>query len=155
VDSYEKTIKDQIPAIDAVTLLYLKEAMQAFRVGCLLSATVMVGVAVEHSFLLLLEAIEAGPHAVTFAGVRKERQVLKMVNRFWGILSRHLGALPPSLKEGLETEFLGIQNLIRQSRNEAGHPRGTVPGREQVYILLNLFIPHCRKMYQLMEHFRQ
>jgi len=154
VDSYEKTIKDQIPSIDDVTLLYLKEAMQAFRVGCLLSGTVMVGVAAEHTFLLLLEVVETSPHAAKFRAVRKDRRLLRMVNRFWEVLSQHLAPLPGSLKEGLETEFLGIQNLLRQSRNEAGHPSGTVPGREQVYILLNLFMPYCKKMYQLMDYFR-
>ncbi len=46
VSTYEQLIRKEIPSIDDVTLLYLKEAMQAFRVGCLLSATVMLGVAI-------------------------------------------------------------------------------------------------------------
>ena len=58
VSGYEKRIVKEIPKIDSVTLLYLKEALQTFRAGCVLSATVMLGVATEHTFLLLIEAIE-------------------------------------------------------------------------------------------------
>ena len=36
VSSYESVIKDNIPDIDEVTLLYLKEAVQAFYSGCYL-----------------------------------------------------------------------------------------------------------------------
>lgn len=41
-----------------LSTIYLQEAMQAFKAGCLLSATVMLGVAAEHTFLLTLEAAE-------------------------------------------------------------------------------------------------
>ena len=58
VSGYEKRIVKEIPKIDSVTLLYLKEALQTFRAGCVLSATVMLAVATEHTFLLLIEAIE-------------------------------------------------------------------------------------------------
>jgi hypothetical protein len=37
-------------------LLYFQEAIQAFKANCLLSATVMLDVAAEHTFLLMLEA---------------------------------------------------------------------------------------------------
>src|SRR5215510_13299580 len=37
LSSYEKVIKDEVPDIDNTTLIYLKEAMQAFMSGCLLS----------------------------------------------------------------------------------------------------------------------
>jgi hypothetical protein len=53
VSSFENAVKTEIPAIDPVTLLYLKEAMQSFRTGCLLASSVMLGVATEHTFLLL------------------------------------------------------------------------------------------------------
>jgi hypothetical protein len=53
LSSYEKVITDAIPRIDDITLTYLKEAMQAFMSGCLLSSSVMLGVATEHSLLKL------------------------------------------------------------------------------------------------------
>ena len=35
--------------------------MQSFKSGCMLASTVMLGVASEHSFLLLIEAAENSP----------------------------------------------------------------------------------------------
>ena len=73
VSSYERLLRSEIPAIDDTTLLYLKEAMQSFRTGCILASTVMLGVATEHTFLLLVETIERSvAHSATFASVATE-----------------------------------------------------------------------------------
>ena len=58
LETYTKLIRTNVPTINDITLLYLQEAMQSFKSGCMLAATVMLGVASEHSFLLLLEAAE-------------------------------------------------------------------------------------------------
>jgi len=154
VSTYEQLIRNEVPAIDDVTLLYLKEAMQAFRVGCLLSATVMLGVATEHTFNLLMETIGNTPsHAATFQNVNRERGILRRVNKFKGILDSQLSTLSPAIKEDLDTRFTGILSIIRNFRNQSGHPSGQIIDREQSYVLLQLFIPYCKKMYQLMAHY--
>jgi hypothetical protein len=56
------------------------------------------------------------------------------------------------IKEDLDTHFAGILSVIRTFRNQSGHPTGRIIDREQAYVLLQLFIPHCRKMYQLRDH---
>lgn len=156
VSAYERTIRENVPRIHDVTLLYLKEAMQAFRSGCILSATVMLGVASEHTFLLLLETIEANPaHQPTYAAAIQERMLLRKFNTFRAILERNIAALPQELREDLDTQFAGILSVIRTFRNEAGHPTGRIVDREQAFVLLQLFIPYCKKLYGLMEYFRQ
>ncbi|MCX6564992.1 MAG: hypothetical protein NTW38_00970 [Candidatus Aminicenantes bacterium] len=153
VASYTKWLKDEVPHIDPVTLLYVQEALQAFRSGCILSSSVMLGVATEHTFLLLVEAVERSPtYAKPFAAVGKERTILCKVNKFKSVLDQQQRTLPPEVKEDLDTRFAGILSVIRTVRNQAGHPTGRILDREQAFILLQLFIPYCRKMYQLMEH---
>jgi len=155
VSSYEKAIRSQVPTVDPVTLVYLKEAMQAFRSSCILSATVMLGVATEHTLLLLIETIENNPqHSPTYASVGKERTILQKLNKFKSILDQNAKALPAHVKEDLDTRFVGILSNIRNFRNQSGHPTGVIIDREQAYVLLQLFIPYCRKMYQLMDYFR-
>lgn len=155
VSTYEAQIKNSIPTIDGVTLTYLKEAMQAFRAGCLLSSSVMLGVATEHTFLLLLERIESNStHQAAFKNVFGERTILQKINKFKGILDQvYAKKLPPEIKEDLDTHFASIHSVIRAFRNQAGHPTGIIMDREQVYILLQLFIPYAKKMYQLKEFF--
>ena len=55
VTSYTKQLTQKVPNLDPVTLLYVQEVLQAFGSGCILSSLVMLGVATEHTFLLLLE----------------------------------------------------------------------------------------------------
>jgi hypothetical protein len=153
VDSYTKLLKQQVPSIDPVTLLYAQEALQAFRSGCILSSSVMLGVATEHTFNLLLEAVAQSPtYAKSFASVAKEQAILNRVNRFKTILDHQKNTLPREIKEDLDTHFSGILSIIRTFRNQSGHPTGQIIDRDQAYVLLNLFIPYCRKMYQLMDH---
>jgi hypothetical protein len=151
VSSYDAVIRSEVPQIDSVTLLYLKEAMQSFRTGCVLASTVMLGVATEHTFLLLIEKIEQNAtHAPTFANVGQQRTILQKVNKFKHILDQEARNLPAELREDLDTHFAGILSIIRTFRNQSGHPTGKIIDREQAYVLLQLFIPYCKKMYQLM-----
>ncbi len=155
VSTYTALIRSNVPSINATTLLYLQEAMQAFRSGCLLSATVMLGVASEHSFLLLAEAAEQNStYNAKFSNVLKERTTLQRFRKFRAAVQQHvLGTLPPELKEDLDVQFDGILSVIRTFRNDAGHPSGKIMEREQVYVLLQMFIPYCKKLYGLIDFF--
>lgn len=155
VSTYEKQIQTSVPNIDDVTMIYLKEAMQAFRSGCLLSSSVMLGVAAEHTFLLLLDKIEGNPsHQPAFKNVFSERMILQKINKFKGIFDQnYLKGLPSEIKEDLDTHFAGIQAVIRNFRNQGGHPTGNIISREQAYVLLQIFIPYAKKIYQLIDYF--
>ena len=156
VSSYTNLIREEIPAIDNVTLVYLQEAMQAFKTGCILSSTVMLGVATEHTFLLMLEAAEANPrHQATYRRSFTERTLLQKVNRFKGILDNNVSGFPPDIREDLDTHFAGVLSIIRTFRNQSGHPTGQIISREQAYVLLQLFIPYGKKLYQLRSFFQQ
>ena len=156
VSSYENAIRVEVPKINEITLLYLKEAMQAFRSGCILSSTVMLGVATEHTFLLLLEVIERNHnHSTTYKSGFEQKTILQKINKFKNILEQHSKSLPADIKEDLDTHFAGILSVIRTFRNQSGHPTGKVLDREQVFVLLQLFIPYSKKLYQLMEYFEK
>lgn len=154
--SYVKLIRENVPDINDVTMVYLQEAMQSFKSGCMLASTVMLGVASEHSFHLLLEAAEANPqYGTRFASAGKQRSILQKFRKFKAALDQHvLSDLPSDLKEDLDTDFAGILSVIRTFRNESGHPTGKILGREQTYILLQLFIPYCKRIYRLIDFFK-
>jgi hypothetical protein len=156
VSTYTKVIEDEIPAIDETTLTYLQEAMQAFKSGCILSSSVMIGVASEHTFDLLMQTIDGNPaFDKTFVAVRKENSMLRRVTKFREIMEKkELAGLPHDLREDFDTNVGGIQALIRNFRNESGHPTGKIISREQQYVNLNLFVPYAKRMYQLMNHYR-
>ena len=155
VSSYEAAITKEIPHIRAATIIYLKEAMQAFRSGCLLSSTVMLGVAAEHTFMLLVETLEKNTkYNTTFTPIFKERTVLQKFNKFRNILDNQIRLLPQAIREDLDTHLSGVLSILRNFRNHAGHPTGIIMEREQIFVLLQLFIPYCKKQYQLIEYFK-
>ncbi len=158
VSSYEAVIKQQVPNIGPVTLLYLNEAMQSFYSGCYLSSSVMLGVASEYTFLKLLEKIEtSGTYKSNFKKAFDERNISKKFEAFKNKLKQDMGDnkinLPSEIKENLDTNLDGIMNTIRNFRNDSGHPSGNIISREQCYVNLNLFIPYCKKAYQLINFF--
>ena len=111
--------------------------------------------ATEHTFNLLVETIENNVnHAPAYKNVNKERGILRRVNKFKSILDSQAKTLPQPIREDLDTHFAGILSIIRNFRNQSGHPSGHIIDREQCYVLLQLFIPYGRKMYQLMDHFK-
>ena len=86
VSTYSELLQKQIPSIHPVTLLYLKEALQSFRSGCILSSSVMLGVAAEHTFELLLDAVRQSSSA------QRQNNASKMDLRFPS--SRNSGETP-------------------------------------------------------------
>jgi hypothetical protein len=154
VSSYERRITKRVSDIDDITLLYLKESLQSFRSGGILSATVMLGVATEHVFMTLLDTIEQNPEASeTYRNVFDKRGILRKFNKFRNILDHNKDELDSEIKEDLDTHLSGVLSIIRTFRNESGHPSGKIIEREECYVLLNLFIPYCKKVYQLIDHF--
>ncbi|MGV8108106.1 hypothetical protein [Methanospirillum sp.] len=150
VETYEKVLRENIPDIDDVTVIYLKEAMQSYLQGCVLSATVMLGVATEHTFELLLDDIQVNEqYSSVFSNVINEKTALQRLTKFKNLLPNISKDLPKEVKEGVDTDMVAIMNTIRNFRNESGHPSGKVISKEQIFILLNLFIPCCKKIYQL------
>lgn len=155
VSGYRDLLAKNVPDFDDVTLTYAQEAVQAFRSGCMLSATVMLGVASEHSFQLLLEsAVQSASYGEKFNSASKKRLFSQQFTAFRSALKSHVVAdLPQDLREHLEVNLDGVLNLIRIYRNESGHPTGKLIDREQVYINLQLFVPYSRTLYQLKNFF--
>lgn len=152
---FEQRVKSEIPNIDDITILYLRESFQAFRAGCIISSAVMLGVAAEHIFQLLLDQLESNPQQESkFKTVFKERSILKKINKFKAIITLEKASFRQEVRESFDTQFLGIQSLIRIYRNESGHPTGKVIDREQAFVNLRLFIPFAKTVHSLMEHYK-
>lgn len=154
IDSYISHALEEIPDLHPDTLIYLKESMQSFRAGCYFSSNVMVGVATEHTFLLLLDAVDAcAAWESIFKPALAERDLANKVSKFQSILLSGVPDLPKELKNDLETQFTASLSCIRNYRNQAGHPTGFRPSREKSYIAMQLFIPSARKIYKIRSWF--
>jgi len=154
VEAYEKSLRKEVPGIDDVTMIYVQEALHAFRSGCILSCSVMLGVAAEHTFDLIVDAALGNPKFEQLGRASmRDRQMLQRIEKFKKALESHRKEMPQDVKEAVETNVLGIMEVIRSFRNDSGHPSGRILEREQAHTLLLLFPRYCRKMYQLIGYF--
>lgn len=100
----------------------------------------MLGAASEHLLILLGEAIaQADPSAASTMEAKLAGNALPLLSELRRYFEGHVRQLPRPVREGLGTTFAGVANLIRATRNDAGHPRLDSVTREQVFANLQLF----------------
>lgn len=156
-DGYLAHLCKEIPLIDSVILMYVTESLHTFLNGNMLASTVMLGVASEKAFLLLLEALT---NAFSDPNQKKdfEKEIRKAgfsIKRRFDVLRNKLNklTLPPELADALDIQISGFFTTIRYSRNDAGHPTGRKFNRDEVLGLLHLFPGYCKRVYGLIRYF--
>jgi hypothetical protein len=148
--SFIAMVKKEVPDISPEAVAYLDEAVATFYADCLLASCVMLGVAAEVEFLRLVDvAAKSATHRSVFAPVQKVTFIRQKITKFQSALKPLIPSLPKDAVEDLDTNLTAIQSVLRIARNDAGHPTATKLQREQVYILLQLFVPFARQVMKL------
>lgn len=80
-----------------------------------------------------------------------------MISKKYDVFRKRLNSitndLPKEIRIPLEQQLHATFDLIRQRRNEAGHPTGEIVTREMVHASQLLFPGYCKYVYSLMNHF--
>jgi hypothetical protein len=154
---YLKRIKQVIPQIDPIILTYLEESLNTYNINALLSSTIALGCASEKALLLLIDsyanAIQETRKKAKFINETKGRMIKRQFDEFSKCITTIIGNMPRDISDGLNTVLLGIFEMIRNNRNDAGHPTGKSIPKEYAFANLQVFIPYCQKIYQLIEYF--
>lgn len=131
------------PSVGKSSIPYIEEALRCFTSGCNVAAIMMLGIAAESVFLDLCAVVEKG-----LAGAAKtEFEKLRWVKPKHRWIVERYNALPASarkkLPESLQLTLLSLYELIRQQRNEVGHPSKQMPkiDREKAFVYFKLFPP--------------
>ncbi len=152
-DGYLARLRTSVPILDPVILTCMNECLRTFRIGSLLSSAVMLGCASEKALLVLLDAY------ATALPPSKEKQFRKKIEgkfiksqyeEFTKMLQGHLRAqLPTDLDDGLANILLGVFEMIRAERNDAGHPTGKTPSRELAFANISVFPGYIKRIYDV------
>ena len=153
---YIARLRTEISTIDPAIPLYLKDSLAAFRAGAYLASAVMVGVGSEKALLLLCEAVSRALPDDTvrkaFAARINDRGIKTVFDEIWKRLDPvHIQLANDLHKEDVKAELEGVFELIRKTRNEAGHPSGREISKDEAYILLLLFPIYCKTIYATIE----
>lgn len=157
-DGYLRRLRTDIPDLDPVIVTYLNESLHTFRIGCLLSSAIALGCASEKALLLLIGAYaDALPGAMQerFRKNTEGRMIKRQFDEFRKMLDSHLRPLLPSEhSDGLDVMLNAVFEVIRNQRNDAGHPTGKDVAREQAYASLVILPAYLRRVYDLMRWLR-
>jgi hypothetical protein len=153
-EGYLKRITAESPGVDAVTMLYLGEALQTFKFGNFLATAVMVGVAAESILSKIIEAVknalDTSAKKSSFEGALNRRKTAKSHHEQVILrLRASTTPLPAEFDEVLFLHIEGLFHIIRRTRNDAGHPSGTKLERSEANGLLSMFPPYCKTAYRL------
>jgi hypothetical protein len=154
-DGYLSRLQTDVPTLHPVIMTFMNECLRTFRIGCLLSSAVMLGCASEKAFLLLLDSYATALPSAKEKQVRKKIEgkfIKTQYEEFTKMMQGHLRAsLPNELDDGLANILLGVFEMIRAERNDAGHPTGKTPSRELAFANISVFPGYVKRIYELIE----
>jgi hypothetical protein len=135
--------------------MYLNEALLSFRGRCYLATSVMLGVAAERAFLTMSQAYASSSLAGAPA---MESELAKPRSNYFALWTEFRKRIEPvrrGLPQGLGDPLTldAIADLIRLTRNEAGHPTGRQIDEDTARVHLTIAPVYLRKMHQLAAHF--
>ncbi len=154
---YLSRIQADLPTIDPAIVRYLEEGVKCYRNNLLLASAVMIGCAAEKAMLLLIDAfgnaIADAEKKAKYGKEVKARMISRKYEALWKRLEPLAQQLPDGLGDDMHVILDRIFDLIRTTRNDAGHPTGKKIERETVHANLLLFPSYCKRVYGLIHHF--
>ena len=155
-DGYLRRLKEEIPDVDETIVRYVEESLQCLRMDCLLAAAVTIGCASEKAMLLLIEQFGGAISDPAKKEEYEKRTSTWIISQKYKAFRKSLDSvaedLPKELRDPLESQLDGTFNLIRRTRNDAGHPSGEPVARETMRAGQVVFPDFCRYVYKLMGH---
>ena len=148
---FMERIRKEIPTLDNTIALYLVESLKCFRVGTFVASAVMMGVAAEQMMLVLRKAVYdslATPEKKKTFETAAQGQIKRIYNAVWKKLDPVREQMPERLRELIGIELAGVFELVRKTRNDAGHPTGRRIERDEAEALLLLFPSYAKTVHE-------
>lgn len=155
-ENYLGRLRRHKPRVDPLAVRYVEEALAAFNGRCYLATSVMLGVASERMVDLLAQSL-VGALGESAGKLRQavEDPRRSQANRL-AELQKCLAPLRPNLPEHLRDKLTldAVAELLRTTRNDAGHPTGSFVDEDTAYTHLHMAALYLQKMTDLEAHFR-
>ena len=151
---YLRRLMVEIPNLGPIVKNYVEEALSAYNARLYRASAVMLGVASEAAVLEVAPALtsvmnkaEAKTYLELING-RRSNFVVKF-DAFAQKLRSKKNLLPADFADGLDLTVNSVTDLLRVSRNDAGHPTGKGIARADCFIHLQMFVRYAAKLYSL------
>jgi len=158
-EMYLARLQSDVPGVSDLVLRYTSEAVRSYTHACYLASAVMLGVASEAAFLEMAQACvkclgAEGKKLQEVLDNPRQPYVAKF-DEFRKRIEPKKADLPPEPADGMNLTFNSVLDLLRISRNDAGHPTGKDVSREDQYISLQMFARYLQRLYDLRSFFQK
>jgi len=154
---YMERLLEVAPRTSDTTQQYLRESLKSYEQECFLASSVMLGGAAEETCLDVAASFvrwQGEPADKLKAILQNPRQFyVYKLEQFEKRLTAARGSIPPDLSENLELNITTVLQLIRLTRNDAGHPTGRRIDQADCYQNLVVYANAHRKLHRLKEYF--
>ena len=160
-NDYIDYLKSQVPKIDSQVIVYVRESLHSYNLQCYFAASVMLGVAAERLFELLMDAYTNAVQDPNAKRQFQQRTTGRGINQQYAEFKKKLPDLIGSnrLTARFRDEFRHAIEItfdsIRSYRDYAAHPRNGVVPRHIIKGNLEAFPLFCSRLYQVIEFLRQ
>lgn len=154
---YMRRILTDAPATSDVVQMYLRESLRCFDEECYIASAVMLGVAAEACMLETANAFVGwlGSSAGKLKAILKNPRTFYVakLEEFQKRLSVAKSSLPPELSDNLDLDVTAVIQLIRLTRNDAGHPTGRKINHEDAFNHLVIYARVHKRLHGLIAFF--
>lgn len=154
-EGYLRRLRLHQPPIDPGALRYVDEALRAFNARCYL-ATSLLGVASERVFDgLARSVVDALGESATKLKAALNNPRTSQFTRF-AELRKQIEPMRAQLPAGLADTLTldAVADLLRITRNDAGHPTGAEVDEDTAYTHLQMAARYLQKITRLQAHFQ-
>jgi len=141
---YLENLRKAISAPDATVMAYLAEALNCFTKGALVAATILLGVASERVFLLVCSSLQKALSDSTerdkFTKLLARNAMKPKLDWVQQKIEKIQATKQHPLPDNVNMMLSVIYDLVREQRNELGHPRDAPPQLQREEVFANLCI---------------
>lgn len=134
------------------------ESIRTYNINQLLSSTITLGCASERALVILIETYEQtfidNDAKSSFSKKVSGKFIKAQFDEFDKSFRSIMSSLPYELRENYTNTLTGVFQMIRYNRNNAGHPTGKSVEKETLFANLQVFIPYCKYIYDLIQYFK-
>jgi hypothetical protein len=143
-ERYRKAVTERMPDASEVIVRYVDEAMATYESRHHLAATVLIGVAAEEVAERLYRALgahldETRQKSFEETMHRKRGSATEKLEQFTRTFKAHQADLDESLRRRIDTYLVYLVNVLKLSRDDAGHAQVARVDREVAFMMLVSF----------------
>jgi hypothetical protein len=156
-EGFLKALRLETTDISGDAAVYLREAVIAFYMDCLLSTCVLLGMAAEGEFLRLLGAAKnSKTYGKYFCRIGDDQSLETKISQFKDAIKPLQTLLPKPATNELDYNLESLQCVIRRGWKPSGQQSGErPPSRDQVYLYLHVFIPFAKQLKRLRQELNE